>query len=147
MRIYVASSWRNSSQPHIVASLRRAGFEVYDFKDPHDNGGSGFAWSDIDPAWQSWGTDDYMEKIKHSLAKHGFECDMEALREADVCVLVLPCGCSAHLELGWAAGRSDKKTAILLCKDVPEEPELMYKMADFITDDLGNLIAWLGIPA
>lgn len=29
-RIYVASSWRNTYQPGVVAALREAGHEVYD---------------------------------------------------------------------------------------------------------------------
>lgn len=33
-RIYVASSWRCVEQPRIVALLRGAGHEVYDFRNP-----------------------------------------------------------------------------------------------------------------
>ena len=32
MRIYVASSWRNPTQPVMVTTLRDAGHEVYDFR-------------------------------------------------------------------------------------------------------------------
>ena len=35
-RIYVASSWRNKYQPEVVAALRKAGHEVYDFRNPKD---------------------------------------------------------------------------------------------------------------
>lgn len=59
------------------------------------------------------------------IAGEGFDSDMAALRACDACVLVLPCGRSAHLELGWAAGA--RKETIVLCPD-PEEPELMYLM-------------------
>lgn len=34
MNIYVASSWRCARQPAVVAALRAAGHEVYDFKNP-----------------------------------------------------------------------------------------------------------------
>jgi len=44
-RIYVASSWRNPYQPEVVAALRKAGHEVYDFRNPEDNPG-GFHWAD-----------------------------------------------------------------------------------------------------
>ena len=57
-RIYVASSWRNSSQPTLVATLRYVGHEVYDFRRPF-NGVPGFAWSDFDPDWQAWSADKY----------------------------------------------------------------------------------------
>jgi len=33
-KIYVASSWRNDYYPKVVAKLREAGHEVYDFRNP-----------------------------------------------------------------------------------------------------------------
>ena len=33
-RIYVASSWRNTIHPSVVAALRKDGHDVYDFKNP-----------------------------------------------------------------------------------------------------------------
>ncbi|MCQ2145827.1 MAG: hypothetical protein MJY72_08790 [Bacteroidales bacterium] len=36
MKIYVASSWRNPHYPAVVAALRDAGFDVYDFRNPGD---------------------------------------------------------------------------------------------------------------
>ena len=50
-KIYVASSWRNPYQPEVVAALRKAGHEVYDFRNPKDNPG-GFHWADVDENWQ-----------------------------------------------------------------------------------------------
>lgn len=38
-KIYVASSWRNPYQPEVVAALRKAGHQVYDFRNPEDNPG------------------------------------------------------------------------------------------------------------
>ncbi len=34
MHLYVASSWRNTYYPEVVAALREAGHEVYDFHNP-----------------------------------------------------------------------------------------------------------------
>jgi hypothetical protein len=31
--IYVASSWRNEYQPHVVTLLKAHGMDVYDFRD------------------------------------------------------------------------------------------------------------------
>ena len=42
-RIYLASSWRNTYQAQVLAELRGAGFEVYDFKNPAP-GNQGFGW-------------------------------------------------------------------------------------------------------
>ena len=51
---------------------------------------------------------------------------MRGMEWADTCVLVLPCGRSAHLEAGWFKGRG--KRLIVLLEDM--EPELMALMAD-----------------
>lgn len=124
MRIYVASSWRNDYQQKAVQKLRGAGFEVYDFRNPRI-GDYGFQWSDIDPAWQDWTPSQFAGSLQHNLACKGYKSDIDALRKADVVLLVMPCGRSAHLEAGFAAGRGK-----LLFIWIPEkcEPELMYKM-------------------
>ena len=67
-KIYVASSWRNVFQQDVVDILRDLGHEVYDFKNPpHGNGG--FQWSDIDPDWQNWTTEQYQEALNHPIAQ------------------------------------------------------------------------------
>lgn len=141
-RIYVASSWRNPAQPAVVEVLRSARFEVYDFRNPTE-GDNGFHWSSIDPAWQEWNADEYVEALTHPLAVDGFGKDKAAMEWADTFVLVMPCGRSAHLELGWATGQG-KPSAILL-EDDGFEPELMYKLADLVTPSMMDLLAWLGV--
>lgn len=133
-RIYVASSWRNIDQGMTVEILRREGFEVYDFKNPE--GGTGFAWSDIESDWKAWSATRFTLALDHPIAKRGFRSDMGALAEADACVLVLPCGRSAHLELGYAVG-AGKFTAILMLGE--NEPELMYRMCNVVTDSYRDL--------
>lgn len=126
MKIYVASSWRNQLQQGVVHTLRAAGHEVYDFKNPRD-GDHGFSWSSIDPNWQQWTPTEHRQALSHPIARAGFKSDMDALLECDACCLVLPCGRSAHLELGWAVG-TGKKTCVL--ESEPIEPDLMYAMCD-----------------
>lgn len=116
MKIYVASSWRNIYQPAVVGLCRKAGHETYDFRNPGP-GDSGFGWSEIDPAWKAWDFERYRKLLNHPRAQQGFNLDMGGLRNCDACVLVYPCGKSAHLELGWAAG-SGKRTAILVPSDI-----------------------------
>ena len=127
LKVYVASSWRNPQQPDVVAGLRAEGFAVYDFRNPHP-GDQGFHWSEIDPRWQEWDVDGFIFGLEHAIACDGFRKDMSALKWCDVCVLLLPCGRSAHLEAGWAAG-AGKRLVVMLEKI---EPELMYKMAEQI---------------
>jgi len=138
-RIYVASSWRNKYQQAVVLALKAAGHEVYDFKNPAP-GNTGFSWSEIDEDWQRWTTEQYLSALDHPIADQGFNLDFDAMIWADTFVLVLPCGRSAHLELGWACGKG-KETLILLDK---MEPELMVKMVDHICLDLDEVLEILG---
>lgn len=125
-RIYVASSWRNERQPEVVARLREAGHDVYDFRNP-PHGDSGFAWRQIDPDFENWSPEKYRELLTRSpIAAYGFLSDMRGMMWADTCVLVQPCGRSAHLELGWCAG-AGKRTMVLLAEG---EPELMVLLAN-----------------
>lgn len=137
-RIYVASSWRNNLQPSVVEALRGAGFNVYDFRNP-DAGDRGFAWSDIDPNWCLWTIKEFVAGLSDPFAIAALGRDMTALDEADVCVLVLPCGRSAHLEAGFAAGRG-KTVLIYHPPGVEMEPELMYGMTRGVFADLDALI-------
>ena len=137
-KIYVASSWRNKYQPEVVRFLRENKHEVYDFRNPHGN--TGFSWSEIDPNWKDWGIDEYKEAIKHPIAEAGFNSDFNAMKWADTCVLVLPCGRSAHTEAGWMKGVGKK---VLVYQIWAEEPELMYKIYDDIITTGKELLASL----
>lgn len=135
MKIYVASSWRNSIQPEVVKALRVAGHEVYDFKNPRP-GNHGFGWSQIDPNWKEWTPGQYLSALDHPLAEEGFASDFEAMDWADCFVGVQPFGRSASMEMGWAEGRG--KLTILLV--APGEPELMVKMFDLCTTSIEGVI-------
>ena len=103
MKIYLASSWRNSWQAHVVALLRRAGHHVYDFKD----GLGGVGWEDIDPNWESWDERQAREALADDLCAGAFSLDYEAMKWADAFVLLLPCNRSALLRrAGLSAGAS-----------------------------------------
>lgn len=86
--------------------------------------------------------DEYLRMMQHPRALAGFEADFAAMEKADTFVMVLPCGKSAHLELGWATG-AGKRTAILL--EDPVEPELMYHCADYLARNVMDLLGWLGV--
>lgn len=139
MNIYLASSWRNPHQPTVLAALRAAGHEVYDFRNPAP-GNDGFRWSEIDPDWQQWTPEQYARALSHPIAERGFSLDMAALQRCDACVLVLPCGRSAHLELGYAVG-AGKATIVLQL--APQEPELMVKMCSGLVSSIEDLVALL----
>lgn len=125
MKIYVASSWRNEDrQQRMVRLLRDDGHDVYDFRNPSP-GDRGFSWRQCATADELTDPRAFRAMVTSSpIARLGFSKDMNALRAADATVLVLPCGRSAHLELGWAAGHGQR--TIVLLDDPVSEPELMY---------------------
>ena len=123
MKIYAATSWRNTHHERIVALLREE-HRVYDFRHPSVDGPigapeEGFSWREIDPNWQKWTPQQYREAMKHPIAQQGYRSDSQAMIWADACVITLPCGRSAHLEAGWMMGRG-KPTAVYL-------PPVYYK--------------------
>ena len=140
MKIYLASSWRNLYQPEVLQALRNAGHEVYDFRNPKP-GNTGFAWSDIEKDWLEWDAERFAQALKHPIAEKGFESDWNAMVEAGACVLLLPCGRSAHIEAGYFRGANKRLIILLLGKN---EPELMYKMADDVCTNIDQVIAVLG---
>lgn len=138
-RIYVASSWRNRYQQSVVQMLRMNGHEVYDFRNPETDEG-GFSWTEADPTYVHGSflpASKLSALLQTPCAQRGFKSDFDAMNWADTVVLVLPCGKSAHLELGWATG-AGKRTLILAPE--PTEPELMYLQAGPICETTIQLI-------
>ena len=138
-KIYVASSWRNEHYTEVVEKLREAGFDVYDFRNP-PSGDPGFKWSSIDPDYMQWTVHRYRYMLTHPLAERQFKNDIKAMESCDACVIVLPCGRSAHTEAGWFAGRGKRTVAY-----IPErqEPELMYKLFDKVCCSIDEVIVAL----
>jgi hypothetical protein len=151
MKIYVASSWRNKYQQEVVDKLRVLGHEVYDFRGSGDGWGSngdgpgGFGWSELDPNWKEWvnNVDSYITALEHPRAIEGFNRDMDALKKCDACIMVNPCGQSAHAEMGWAVGAG--KLVAVYCPEI-REPDLMVKMAGIVTDQWDCIEFWLRVP-
>jgi hypothetical protein len=150
VKLYVASSWRNPYQPGMVDILRAIGHEVYDFRHPPGGDHLGFSWSDVDPGWRSWSALDYVIGLDHPIAVDGFESDFGAMQWADACVLVLPCGRSAHLEAGWFVGQGKPLYIVLDDAEFGHDAghhvtELMYRMATRIVRTTSDLLAELGV--
>ena len=134
--IYVASSWRNEYFPEVVVKLREAGYDVYDFRNP-PSGDPGFKWGSIDPDYMDWTPSHYRDMLHHPKAERQFHNDIEAMEACDACVLVLPCGRSAHTEAGWFAGRGKR---VLVYIPEKQEPELMYKLFDGVCCTIEEII-------
>lgn len=137
MKIYVASSWRNPYYPDVVKALQDAGHGVYDFRNP-PSGGHGFKWSEINPDYMQWSPERHREELQNNpLAQKQLSNDIEALQSCDACLLVLPCGRSAHTEAGWMSGAGKRVVVYIPC---PQEPELMYGLFDAVCLNMDEVI-------
>ena len=110
---------------------------MYDFRNPGD-GGDGFRWSDISADWLEWEPQRYRDElVNNPRCDRQFANDLRAMQSCDVCVLLLPCGRSAHTEAGWFAGRGKK---VIVHIPVKQEPELMYRLFDAVTTTIDELL-------
>ncbi len=133
MRIYLASSRRNKFFDDTLAMLREHGHDVFDFK--HEDT---LVWEAEEHQGTMAGAETD-EVIEH------FEADMGALRGAACTVLVLPAERSAHLELGYATGAGQHTVVYLPPGAVLDEPDLMYRMCDYLISDKEELVETLGL--
>ena len=134
-KIYLASSWQNKEYEQVLNILRLEGYETYDFKHPENKELSSFDWEKLDKECDSWNCSDFRKALNHPETIKAFNKDFQAMQEADFCVLLLPCGRSAHSEAGWMKGNG-KKVFILDLSENPK-PELMYRMYDdYLTETI-----------
>lgn len=137
MKLYTASSWRNKKYPGIVEELLYAGHRVYDFTAAN----CWFKWEEVDEEWESWNNKQFINALSHPLSRRAFDSDYRGMEWADACVLVLPCGKSAHIEAGYMKGRG-KKLYILLDGEA-SRAELTYSIADGIFQSTPELLGVL----
>lgn len=139
MKVYVASSWRTPSHPEVVAALRAAGHEVYDYRD------EGFKWHEVGMDGVDVSYERLQAVLEHDKCFSKFRQDQEALDWAEALVLVLPSGRSAHTEFGYMCGH-DKLTVVIWS---PSEPELLHMMADRIVETIDEAVEYLheGLPS
>jgi hypothetical protein len=123
--------------PEIGNELRLDGYDVMDeWVTPGEH---------ADENWQRYEKirgRTYKEALKGRAATNIFLFDRSYIDVFDVGVLVLPCGKSAFLELGYAKGRG-KKTFILLDGQEPTRFDIMPNFADKVCYDLDELKAEL----
>jgi len=117
-----------------VQYFRSRDLEVYDFRAKD----ASFNWRDIDPSWKNWDVPTMRKGLQHPLAVEGRKRDFAALDNCSTCILLLPAGNSSHFELGYAA-HARKNTAVF----GKGRPDLVYGVADIITDDILELLEWM----
>jgi hypothetical protein len=141
-KIYVASSWRNGIYNRMLLRLRDSGHEVYDFRNPSP-GNYGFHWPSSVPKDGIVSGYALKDELGRKNAYNAFLVDKMALDYCDTVVMILPCGNSAHLELGYAIGQ--RKDTVILFLDT-NRIELMYALAYKIVLTEEALLDYLDVP-
>ena len=121
--IYLIGSLRNPEVPIVGDALRAVGFEVFD--EWHSAG------EIADDSFRDYCNGrglTYREALQTYAAKHIFEFDKTHLTRANILILIIPWGKSAHLELGWALGQG--KAGYVLFDKVPDRYDQMYQFAN-----------------
>jgi len=137
MKLYIASSWKCENYLKVLAAIREAGHDAYDFRDPATGGG--FSWPWIDSGYKDWTFRQYRDALQHHVAKKAFLNDFNAMSNADACVVVQPCGVSAHVEGAWFAGARKPVFSV----GMPREADLMLGvfLALYSLDELDKMTA------
>lgn len=133
-KAYVVGSLQNPQIPVIAQALRDAGFDAFD---------EWFASApDGDTQWQTYAKHrgwSYKQALHSAFVQTAFWFDFKHLQEAEIVVLVMPCGRSGHLELGWALG-SGKEGYILFPDGEPDRYDLMANMATDVFFSVEELV-------
>lgn len=120
--VYLIGSLRNEKIPHIAKEIRELGFEVFD--DWFSPG------PEADDFWRKYEKvrgSTYREALNNYAGKHIYEFDKHHIDRADIGILVMPGGKSAHLELGYMIGKG--KTCFILFDQEPERWDIMVRFA------------------
>ena len=134
--IYLIGSLRDPKIPEIGQHLREAGFEVFD--DWHAAGPT------ADDEWKRYEEDrghTYEQALEGYAARHVFAFDKYHLARADIGILVMPCGKSGHLELGYMLGQN--KPGYILREKGVDRWDCMYQFANGVYSTLPELIEGL----
>lgn len=135
---FIAGRWRNFQQVQAVAdTVRASGKTAYCFID-NLYGGSKVEFKQDDSI------ETIMQQLEalpldDSFIRQIFETDMQAQRDSDTFLLVLPAGISGHVEAGAAYGMGKKCYAI----GTVEKTETLYQIFETIFPDVAHLEDWL----
>ena len=135
---FIAGRWRNYAEVKIVLNTVRA----------HDKTAYCFIENLYQGSKVEFKQDDSIESVMQKLEslpkddefiKQIFENDMQAQRDSDCFLLVLPAGISGHVEAGASYGMGKNCFAI----GVPEKTETLYGIFEHIFPNVESLSAWL----
>lgn len=135
---FIASRWRNKEDVlNLTHQLRNKGKSVYCFIE-----GDGKNYY-LKNAEQQHDPEEFMKMFEripdwqtNPHVREIFDVDMNALRDSEVLVLLLPAGKSAHIEAGAAYGMGKKMIVI----GEQKETESLYLIFDQFYNSIDNFI-------
>lgn len=131
--VYLMGSLANDNIPFVGNKIRELGFEAID------------DWWSPGPLADSYLKHyakirnlNYKQTLQTHAAKHIFEFDKGLIDRADVGVLVMNAGKSAHIELGYLIGTG--KPGFILFNGIPSKIDIMYQFCENIFFDVDDLL-------
>lgn len=124
MKIYIASSWKMEVACKEIANFLRCNKHEVDLFCEERPERTAFSFDKIKGHENLNG----IEMLEQPLVQQAFKEDKKWLDWADVCLLVLPSGRSAHLEAGYAKGQG--KELWIVGTFPAGEHDVMYGFAD-----------------
>ncbi len=145
-KIYISSSWANPHQPVLVEELRKRGHQVYDFRHPcgrNDRnvweGVSDRLGYDTEYEYDILTPKQFRQMLYDPEAESRFKEHYAAMSAADICILLLPCNRSSHVEAGLMKQMGKRVFVLETSNEVT--PELMYLAFDGYLYDKESLYA------
>lgn len=141
MKIYISASWKNRLTVRKLAeALRSGGHEVFDFTDPncrrtHETPPEMFP-EPFDPSLHTYGR--YIRREEWRAAVNE---NREAIKWADLVILLLPCGMDATAD--WALGVGMGKRSIIAGHPNKGERSEVHLWADAMLESVDDIIPWL----
>lgn len=135
-KVYIAGSLRNPKIPQVGNAIRAAGVDAFD--DWYAVG------PEADDRWKDYEKGrgrSYADALNGHAAANTFDFDKTHLDQCKAAVMVLPAGRSAHLELGYMAGR--KMLTYILLEEEIDRWDVMYLFTDGVFTDIDLLITQL----
>lgn len=133
MKFFIASPWRNKPEvDRLSEKLEEMGHSVYSFAKSGANLLTGQPIEDemreFTEALMKWKEDDRIANIAES--------EIQALRESDIVILLLPAGDSSHMEAGIGFGMG-KRTVLI---GPVMKPEVVYLLFNHVYLDISSFL-------
>ncbi|OGM94598.1 hypothetical protein A2333_03180 [Candidatus Wolfebacteria bacterium RIFOXYB2_FULL_49_7] len=133
MKFFIASPWKNKTQvEQLTGELDKLGHSAYSYVESGANLLTGKPIEDemkeFTKALVNWKIDDRIAKIAES--------EVQAIKDADVVILLLPAGDSSHMEAGIGYGLGKR---LVLIGPV-EKPEVIYLLFNHVYLDISSFL-------